>query len=88
MEKRKFTIRSFLYESLMTLAYCLCVVTTFWCYGSFSSSVLNGPRGLMGPRVRFLQHAVIIFQINATGIHSRTDKDRLWIAADNSLSAP
>ena len=50
MEEGKFTIRNLLIDCLMTLAYCLSVVMTLWCKGSFSSSVLNGPRGLRGPR--------------------------------------
>ena len=31
MEEGKFTIRTLMFDSLMTLAYCLCVVMTLWC---------------------------------------------------------
>ena len=60
MEERRFTIHNLKFTNLMTLAYCLCVVLTLWCEGFFSSLVINGRRvWLRGPRVRFLQSAVL-----------------------------
>ena len=49
MEERKPTVRSLLFNNLMTLVSCLSVVMTVWCQGPISSLELSGSRGFSGP---------------------------------------